>query len=184
MPEAVVDEPDPKVVLAARGGDLAAFEILVRRYQPDVWRLCYQLVRNEHVAEDVTQDAFVRAFRFIRRYRAESRFSTWLFTIARNCAMDELRRSQRRARLAGRIEGEAPPPGRIEQTNVEVREVLAHLPLDLREPIVLIDMFGLSYREVAAVMRVPEGTVKSRVHRGREQLARELDPARERENEG
>jgi RNA polymerase sigma-70 factor, ECF subfamily len=184
MPEAVVDEPDPQVVVAARSGDLSAFEALVRRYQGDVWRLCFQLLRNEHLADDVTQDAFVRAFRFMRRYRAESKFSTWLFSIARNCAMDELRRSARRARLASRVESEMQPHGRSEQTQVEVRELLAHLPLALREPVVLIDMFGMSYREVGIVMRLPEGTVKSRVHRAREQLAKQLDQAWEQGREG
>jgi RNA polymerase sigma-70 factor, ECF subfamily len=184
MREAVVDEPDPKVVTAARSGDLGAFETLVRRYQGDIWRLCFQLVHDEHLADDITQDTFVRAFRFMRRYRAESKFSTWLFSIARNCAMDEMRRSARRSRLARRVESEAPPRARTDQTSIEVRDVLANLPLGLREPIVMIDMFGMSYREVAAVLRVPEGTVKSRVHRGRQQLARQLEPPWEQGHEG
>jgi RNA polymerase sigma-70 factor, ECF subfamily len=184
MPEVVVDEPDPQVVLAAQSGDLGAFEILVRRYQGDVWRMSFQLLRDEHLADDIAQDTFVRAFRFMRRYRAESKFSTWLFSIARNCAMDELRRSARRTRLARRVESEPQPPGRAEGTAVEVREALGGLPIGLREPIVLIDMFGMSYREVAAVMSIPEGTVKSRVHRGREELARRLTPVTEQTNEG
>jgi RNA polymerase sigma-70 factor, ECF subfamily len=184
MPEAVVDEPDPKVVAAARSGDLGAFEVLVRRYQGDIWRLCYQLLRDEHLADDVTQDTFVRAFRFMRRYRAESKFSTWLFSIARNCAVDELRRSSRRSKLAHRVQAEAPSDLRTDQTIVEVRDVLAQLPLGLREPVVMIDMFGMSYREVSVALGVPQGTVKSRVHRAREQLARRLAPASEQGNEG
>jgi RNA polymerase sigma-70 factor (ECF subfamily) len=184
MPEAVVDEPDPQVVQAARSGDLDAFETLVRRYQGDVWRLSYQLVRDETVAEDVTQDTFMRVFRFMRRYRADSKFSTWLFSVARNCAIDELRRTARRTRLSQRAEAETQGFVRPDQVGVEVREVLGQLPIALREPVVLIDMFGMSYREVARVLNVPEGTVKSRVHRAREQLAHVLSPLREQEHEG
>jgi RNA polymerase sigma-70 factor, ECF subfamily len=176
MPEAVVDEPDPQVVQAARSGDLSAFETLVRRYQSDVWRLSFHMVRNETVADDVTQDAFVRAFRFMHRYRGESRFSTWLFSIARNCAIDELRRSTRRSRVVQRAEAEFDLGEAGDEISIEIRELIGRLPLDVREPIVLIDMFGMSYREVAKVMRVPEGTVKSRVHRGREILAGQLSP--------
>jgi RNA polymerase sigma-70 factor, ECF subfamily len=184
MAEAVVDEPDPQVVQAARSGDLRAFEALVRRYQGDVWRLSFHLVRDDSLADDITQDTFMRVFRFMRRYRADSKFSTWLFSIARNCAMDELRRSARRARLRGRVEAETQGYVRGEHTGVEVRDVLAQLPLGLREPVVMIDMFGMSYREVAEILAVPEGTIKSRVHRAREQLASQLSPPGEQENEG
>ena len=75
-----MEEPDPQVVAAAGRGDVAAFEILVRRYQGDVWRLAVHLLHDESLADDVTQEAFVRAFRFLPRYRGEAKFSTWLFT--------------------------------------------------------------------------------------------------------
>jgi RNA polymerase sigma-70 factor (ECF subfamily) len=171
---AVVDEPDPQVVAAARRGDTAAFEQLVRRYQPDVWRLSFHLVHDRGLADDVTQDAFVRAFRFLRRYRGDARFTTWLFAITRNCALDELRRSGRRKKISDLLERQ-PHAARPDQTTgIEVREALAALPVELREPIVLIDMFGCSYKDVASMMKLPEGTVKSRVHRGREVLVESL----------
>ena len=174
--EGSVDEPDPEVVSAARGGDLAAFETIVRRYQGDVWRLCFHLLRNAASADDATQDAFVRVFRFIRRYRGDSKFSTWLFQIARNCAVDELRRAGRRSTLVRRAGGpEVPSPDTT--VGVEVREALASLPMELRESVVLIDVFGLPYREAARILRLPEGTVKSRVHRARESLATALRAA-------
>jgi RNA polymerase sigma-70 factor, ECF subfamily len=169
-----VDEPEPGVVAAARGGDLGAFEALVRRFQGDVWRLAFHLVRNEDLADDVTQDAFVRAYRFLARYRGDSKFSTWLFSVTRNCALDELRRASRRRRMSSRLGAEPVPPPPEHGAGVEVREALAALPLELREPVVLIDMFGVSYREVAAMLHVPEGTVKSRVHRARALLAAAL----------
>src|ERR687891_179275 len=172
--EGALDEPDPQVVEAARRGDLGAFERLVRRYQGDVWRLSVHLVHDETLADDVTQNAFVRAFRFLPRYRGESKFSTWLFTIARNCAVDELRRTSRQDRIVRRADAQpdrAPPD---HTTRIEVREALGDLPPNLREPVVLIDMFGMSYQEVARVLGIPQGTVKSRVHRARELLAAAL----------
>ena len=165
-----MDEPQPQVVAAARAGDLDAFGQLVRRYQGDVWRLSYRLVHNRTAADDVTQDAFVRAYRFLPRYRGDSKFSTWLFSITRNCAVDELRRSERRRRLAGELESHAATSS-DHGTRLEVAEALASLPRGLREPVVLIDMFGVSYAEVAEMLEVPLGTVKSRVHRARELLA-------------
>src|ERR687891_1119168 len=175
-PEGALDEPDPQVVEAARRGDLGAFERLVRRYQGDVWRLSFHLVRDETLADDITQNAFVRAFRFLRRYRGESKFSTWLFTITRNCAVDEMRRSYRQDRIARRADSEPDRVPADQTSRIEVREALADLPANLREPVVLIDMFGMSYREVSVILRVPEGTVKSRVHRARELLAAALRP--------
>lgn len=180
-----MEEPDPQVVAAARRGDVAAFEILVRRYQGDVWRLAVHLLHDDSLADDVTQEAFVRAFRFLPRYRGEAKFSTWLFTIARNCANDEMRRSGRRKNLQGRLDQERPRPPADESVALEVREALAALPMDLREPVVLIDMFGASYAEVAGILGAPVGTVKSRVHRARSTLARSLlAKRRERAGEG
>ncbi len=169
-------EPEPEVIRAAQRGDLGAFEEIVRRYQADLWRLALHLTHNETSAHDVTQEAFVRAYRFLSRYRGDSRFSTWLVSITRNCALDEIRKGERHRRITARLEAEpvAAKELREEGLGMEVREALALLPLELREPIVLIDVLGTSYREVAAIVGAPVGTVKSRVHRGREQLARWL----------
>lgn len=176
-----MDEPDPKLVAAARDGSLRAFEELVRRYQGQVWRLSFQLLRDETLADDVTQDAFVRAYRFLSRYRGDSKFTTWMFTITRNCALDELRRAGRRRHLSEKLGSERDEARSDHAVGVEVREAVSALPLELREPIVLIDMFGLSYREVSAMVRAPVGTVKSRVHRARELLSIALLPHREEE---
>ena len=171
-----MDEPDPGLVGAARGGDTGAFENLVRLYQGHVWRLALHLLHDPDLASDATQEAFVRAFRFLPRYRGDSRFSTWLFSIARNCALDEARKAGRRRRITDRAEAEPLPASKEVGVAIEVREALSSLPLDLREPVVMIDMFGISYKEVAAILEMPEGTVKSRVHRAREMLARSLTP--------
>lgn len=169
-----LDEPDPQILNAARKGDARAFETLVRAYQVDVWRLCLHLMGNPAQADDVTQDAFVRIFRFLPRYRGDSRFSTWVFAIARNCALDEMRKTKRRQLLLDRAHLQRQVQHVEQSSLVEVRDALAALSLELREPIVLIDMLGESYRDAAIVLGVPEGTVKSRVHRGRLQLAEAL----------
>ena len=178
-----MNEPDPEVVRAAQSGDVAAFEQIVRSFQGEIWRLCVQLLRDESLADDVTQDAFVRAYRFLPRYRGESKFSTWLFSISRNCALDEIRRSGRRRRMRARLEAEPVRPAGDPTVAIEVRESLGALQLDLREPVIFIDIFGCSYAEVASILGLPVGTVKSRVHRGREQLAAMLRDPREATNE-
>lgn len=167
-----MEEPDPQVVADAKSGDLRAFEVLVRKYQADVYRFALHLLSHRATAEDVTQETFVRAYRFLRRYRGDARFSTWLFSIARNCVQDEYRRAGRRARLVTRLEEREVTEPRLDTvTPLEVREALQSLPHDLLEPVVMIDIFGLSYREAARALGSPEGTVKSRVHRARERLA-------------
>jgi RNA polymerase sigma-70 factor (ECF subfamily) len=178
-----VEEPDPQVVLEAQRGKPAAFETLVRAYQAPVWRLVHQLVRDEQLAEDVTQEAFLRAYRFLPRYRGDSRFSTWLLSVARNCAMDELRRFERRQRLVERLRARPQQPAFDTGLPLEVQEIVAALPAELREPIVLIDMLGVPYAEVAVILKTPVGTIKSRVHRGRLLLAEALQPGDEEVNE-
>jgi RNA polymerase sigma-70 factor (ECF subfamily) len=181
--EGALDEPDPQVLSSARSGDTAAFEVLVRAYQADVWRLCLHLTGDRGLADDVTQDAFIRVFRFLPRYRAESRFSTWVFAIARNCAIDELRRSKRRQVLTDRARMEREVANVEHASSVEVRDAIAALPLELREAIVLIDMLGESYKDAARVLGTPEGTIKSRVHRGRHQLAEMLGAEEEKNHD-
>jgi RNA polymerase sigma-70 factor, ECF subfamily len=166
-----VDEPDPQVLNSARRGDQRAFGELVRAYQGDVWRLCMHLTGDRALADDITQDAFVRAFRFLPRFRGEAKFSTWMFTIARNCALDEMRRSKRRQLLAEKAHMYAQVQTAEQSSGLEVRDALKSLPIELREPVALIDMLGESYRDAAKILGVPEGTVKSRVHRARLQLA-------------
>ena len=179
-----MEDPHPRVLGAARRGDTGAFEELVRIYQADIWRLCFHLLGSHSLADDVTQDAFIRAYRFLPRYRGDSKFSTWLFSIARNCALDELRRAGRRRRVEDALESQPRPKPAEPTLAIEVREAVAALDLDLREPLVLIDVMGQSYAEVAEAMRLPLGTVKSRVHRARDLLGKALgDHIQESTNE-
>ena len=172
--EGALDEPDPQILSSARRGDPAAFETLVRALQADVWRLCLHLTGDRGLADDVTQDAFVRVYRFLPRYRGDSKFSTWVFAIARNCALDELRKKKRRQNLFDKAKMQ-PEVTQVEHsTGVEVRDALEDLPIELREAIVMIDVLGESYRDAAKALAIPEGTVKSRVHRARLNLAEAL----------
>jgi RNA polymerase sigma-70 factor (ECF subfamily) len=183
--EVEVQEPDPQLVNAAKAGDLHAFERIVRRYQTDVLRLALHVVHDMGAAEDATQETFIRAFRFLRRYRGDSKFSTWLFSIARNCALDEVRRSARGGSPKPDFDTDEAARESHPQVGVEIREALSELPLELREAVILIDMFGMSYREASLVVRIAEGTVKSRVHRARQLLIETLSPAeQERHGEG
>jgi len=154
----------------AREGDLSAFEELVRMYQADVWRFAYHLTRDRTLADDVTQEAFLRAFRFLRTFRGDSRFASWLFRIARNCGMDALR--SRRSHLSREHPAPVGPSDPV--ARAELAAALRSVSEEHREPFLLIEVFGLSYREAADVLQIKVGTVKSRMHRARLALIRAL----------
>jgi len=163
-----VHDPDPRILARARAGDLGAFEELVRSFQADVFRFACHLTRDRSIAEDVTQEAFIRAFRFLHTFRGDCRFSSWLLRITRNCGMDALRARSHRAE---REQGGAPPTGQTDPVaRAELEAALASVSEEHREPFMLIEVFGLSYREAADVLQLPVGTVKSRMHRARRAL--------------
>lgn len=158
-----MQDPDPRTLGRAREGDLGAFEELVRMYQADVWRFAYHFTRDRSLAEDVTQEAFLRAFRFLRSFRGDSKFTSWLFRIARNCAMDAIR--ARKSHLAKEPLPTMGPPD--PEARVELHAALEAVSDEHREPFMLIEVFGLSYQEAADVLHLRVGTVKSRMHRAR-----------------
>lgn len=169
-------DPDPRTITAAQRGDTDAFESIVRRYQPEVWRLAVHIVRDERLAEDVVQEAFVRVFRFLPRFKGDSAFTTWLYSITRNCALDVLKSSGRQTRVTERlsethIETQVDPSLRF-----DIKQAITALPLELREPLVLVDLFEITYAEVSGILGVPTGTVKSRVFRARSILVKALGP--------
>ncbi|MFP3902595.1 MAG: RNA polymerase sigma factor, partial [Acidimicrobiia bacterium] len=166
-----MEEPDPAVVRAASAGDLDAFEQIVRAYQQQVWRFLRRMLGDDGLAEDVAQETFLRLFRRLSTFSFQSKLSTWVFQIARNAALDELRRRQRRDRTLTRLRRRpavASPP----DVPAEIGAALASLPPPLREALVVIEVLGLRYREAAAVLDIPEGTVKRRVFDARVRLHR------------
>lgn len=163
-----MQEPDPVLIRAAAAGDLDAFEQLVRRYQEPVWRFLRGLVSDRALAEDLAQETFLRAFHRLDTFGFRSRFSTWLFQIARNLAVDALRSRERRRALPFRIGPPAPPPG-IE-LGTELATAVDTLSPKLREALLLVEVMGFSCREAAAVLGIPDGTVKSRLFHARRHL--------------
>jgi RNA polymerase sigma-70 factor, ECF subfamily len=168
-----VREPEPETVRRARAGDPVAFEDLVRAHQADVYRLALHLVRDRQTAEDVTQEAFLHAYKSLRRFRGQSRFSTWLYRITRNCAVDAIRRRERQRRLVERSAEEHLEPD--PSLRAALSSALDGLPSELREGFVLIGVFGLSYREAAQILGLFPGTLKSRMHRARHLLIEALE---------
>lgn len=161
-------EPEPEVVARARRGDLDAFEELVRSCQAPIYRFALRMVRDPATAEDVTQEAFLRAYRMLPRFRGEAKFTTWLYRIARNAAVDTMRRGAHQRRLAERAE---PPPAADDPAlRMTIAAAVDGLPPHLREAFVLIEVMGLSYREATVVLGVPSGTLKSRMHAARRTL--------------
>jgi RNA polymerase sigma factor (sigma-70 family) len=174
-----VREPEPETIARARGGDLSAFESLVREYQADVWRFAYQLTRNRATAEDVTQEAFIHAYRAIDSYRGQAKFTSWLLRIARNCAIDSYRKSHREQPTSGEELGRErdetlAPVSVASEDRLRIEAAVRRLPRELREPFVVIEVLGFNYLEASAILAVKVGTIKSRMHRARAALVREL----------
>ncbi len=177
------DTPDLDLIARARQGDLAAFNVLVERYQTGAYNLCLRLLGAPAPAEDAAQEAFISAYRSLDRFRGGS-FRAWLFRIASNACYDELRR--RKARPATSLdragdEDERPiePPDtapsmeeRAANTELHraLEDALAQLPREQRLAVVLCDVQGFDYAEIAQTMRVSLGTVKSRISRARSRL--------------
>jgi RNA polymerase sigma-70 factor (ECF subfamily) len=173
-----VREPEPETIGRARDGDLRAFESLVRDYQADLWRFAYHLTRDRAMAEDVTQEAFLKAFRAIASYRGQAKFSSWLLRIARNCAIDAYRKTRREMPVPDQdelpaIDAGSRAPGPSED-RMRIDQAIRRLPMSLREPFVVIEVLGFNYREASAILGTRIGTVKSRMHRARSLLIREL----------
>jgi RNA polymerase sigma-70 factor, ECF subfamily len=161
-------DPDPRVVQRACRGDLEAFEDLVREFQADAYRFARHLVRDPHLAEDATQEAFLRAYRFLGTFRGDRKFGSWLFAIVRNCAMDALRRQ--RGGWSPLDEETWARSVADPSARVELQAALGAVSTDHRETFLLVEVFGLSYQEAADVLGVAVGTVKSRMFRAREAL--------------
>lgn len=172
-------EPEPDTIRAAAGGDQAAYAEIVRGLQAPVWRFLRHLVSDAALAEDLTQETFIRVYRKLGSFRHRAKFSTWVFQIARNAGIDEIRSRQRRSRLVQVLRPDRPPIRPGPETQAEVEAALASLSPKLREAFLMIEVLGLSYREAGQTAGVPEGTVKSRVHHARAGLVEWLEAAEE-----
>jgi RNA polymerase sigma-70 factor (ECF subfamily) len=164
-----MEEPEPALIRAAAAGDQGAFAELVRAYQAQVWRFLRHLLGDPALAEDVTQETFIRVFLKLRTFHFRSKFSTWVFSVARNAGIDAIRSRNRRSRLA---DGLVPltSTGGGPDRSLELETAIATLSPKLREAFLLVEVMGMRHHEVAGVLKIPEGTVKSRVFHARSHL--------------
>lgn len=183
--------PDLTLVQRVQQGDRRAFDQLVLRYQHKVLKLVMRYMRNHAEAEDIAQEAFLKAYRAIHSFRGDSAFYTWIYRIAINTAKNALVAAKRRPldydldlqdpeqnERNGRLRDEATPESLLltDEIRQTVDAAIGALPEDLRRAVVLREYEGLSYEEIAAVMGCPVGTVRSRIFRAREAIDRQLRP--------
>ncbi|HEY5785461.1 MAG TPA: RNA polymerase sigma factor SigM [Microlunatus sp.] len=182
VPAADSIAPSDADLLAAHvTGDPNAFTTLVHRHQHRLWAVALRMMRNPHDAADALQDAYLAAFRRADGFRGDARVSTWLHRIVVNACLDRLRKQQRRQaeqplpadpdRSAELVAESAPDPVEQQELRLDLAAALAQLNDDQRVALVLVDVEGYPVDEVAAILGVPAGTVKSRCARGRARLA-------------
>ncbi len=201
MPRPVLDLPnlpDADVVSLAQRGNEGAFRELIRRYERPVFSLIYRMVRDSAAAEDLAQDSFIKVLNHLDKYRPEFKFSSWLFKIANNVAIDFLRRRQLDT-ISMDGSPHAGSASEVEATSFElsddaespldelasrelgaiIEQAIAKLRPEYRNCIMLRHVEGRSYEEIAATLDLPLGTVKTYIHRARHQLREALEHLRE-----
>lgn len=175
---------DAELVRLAQCGDQAAFGQLVERYQKQVYNLALRMVNQEQDALDLSQEALVRAWRALPGFRADARFSTWLYRLTSNVCIDFLRAQKNRRTVSLTVEEDEeaqqwqlpdPAPGPEQQTLEreearQIRRAMERLSPEQRQILTLRSIHGLSYGEIGQIMELKEGTVKSRLNRTRQQL--------------
>jgi RNA polymerase sigma-70 factor (ECF subfamily) len=197
---AVLSLSDEDLMARAALDDTKAFTELVRRYQTRVVHLVSRLLNDREVSEDIAQEVFVRVHLHRRNYRTGSKFSTWLFTIAANLAKNEMRRRKRRRNWSSLDEmqetlkdaslqfadkkANRQEDMEREQLSGVVGEAIATLPDRYRIALVLRDIEGLAYEEIGLALKIPGGTVRSRINRARLMLKRKLEPWLRRDDIG
>jgi RNA polymerase sigma-70 factor (ECF subfamily) len=182
---------DSKLVKRVQKGDKGAFDLLVLKYQHKIVNLVMRYVRDPELALDITQEAFIKAYRAIPRFRGDSAFYTWMYRIAVNTAKNHLA-AQRRRPMDVDLDLQDPEQydlhAKLRETDTpegvtlgkELKEIveraIAALPEDLRTAIILRELEGMSYEEIAQTMECPVGTVRSRIFRARDAIAKKVGP--------
>jgi len=186
--QAAKQPTDEELIARFQKGDAYAFDLLVKRYKDPLLNFTYRFIGDLVEAEDIVQETFYRVFKNKHYYKEVAKFSTWIYTIAGNLAKTELRRRKRRKIFS--IHKETPMEKELEipdlRTDPEkevntivteklIQKAISNLPKKFRQVIVLRDIQGFSYEEISSIIKVPLGTVKSRVNRARLKLQEDLD---------
>jgi RNA polymerase sigma-70 factor (ECF subfamily) len=182
---------DKKLVKRVQKGDKGAFDLLVLKYQHKIVNLVMRYVRDPDLALDITQEAFIKAYRALPRFRGDSAFYTWMYRIAVNTAKNHLA-AQRRRPMDVELDMQDPEQydlhAKLKETDTpegvtlsnELKEIveraIASLPEDLRTAIILRELEGMSYEEIAQTMECPVGTVRSRIFRARDAIGKKVGP--------
>ena len=182
---------DSKLVKRVQKGDKGAFDLLVLKYQHKIVNLVMRYVRDPELALDITQEAFIKAYKALPRFRGDSAFYTWMYRIAVNTAKNHLAAQRRRPvdveldlqdpeqyDLHARLRETDTPEGVTlsNELNEAVGRAIAALPEDLRTAIILRELEGMSYEEIAQTMECPVGTVRSRIFRARDAISKKVGP--------
>lgn len=190
------DHREEVLVKRAKQGDMRAFEELILQHEKMVYNLALRMMKQSEAAKDISQEVFLKAYRNIRNFNERSQFSTWLYRITTNTCIDELRKCQRKSSISLEEETEGEEGGiprqiaaagdtpeesllRMEQRS-EILQALNKLSPEHRAAVIFRDVRGLSYEEIAEILEIGLGTVKSRISRGRAQLKQEILKIRER----
>ena len=189
-------ESEAVIIEQARRGDPLAWEKLVVRYTKRIYNICYRFVSRADLAEDLTQEVFIKIYRNLNSYHSESgNFLTWIISVTRNLLIDHYRQSKddritistdtstddEELSLLDRIQSDTPSPQvgiERQEKNSILKYGLNLLSPELREAVILRDLEELSYLEIGQILKIPDGTVKSRINRGRVELAKHLQKFR------
>jgi RNA polymerase sigma-70 factor (ECF subfamily) len=179
------------LIKRSKNGDIGAFEDLIEEYQQKVFNIALRMLGNYEDASDIAQEVFIKVFRAIKGFKGKSSFSTWLYRIATNTCLDELRKRKNKkvlyidedikledSDLQRQIEDDSPTPDVIaekKEIGAIVNEAIDKLSDEHKAAIILRDIQGFSYLEIAEILNCPEGTVKSRINRGRRTLKELLE---------
>jgi RNA polymerase sigma-70 factor (ECF subfamily) len=175
---------DEELVAAFQGGDVAAFDTLVHRWERKIQGAIYRMLRSDDEARDLCQETFLKAFRGLGNFRGQAQFSSWLYQIALNLCRDRMRRRKTRTFVSLEETGEPMPADRgasvfelVENRDLSrrVAAAIATLPEEQREAIILKEYEGRTFPEIAEILDVPVSTVKTRLYRGLDQLRRKLE---------
>ncbi len=181
---------ETKLIEQSQLGNIESFEKLIIRYQDQAYRTAYRILGNPEDAKDATQESFIKIYRSLKGFKLQSNFSTWMYRIIHNTCLDMIRKRKRRQEIPIEIKEhqnkddykiplEDPKDGPealldYHQLKEQVESEILKLPVEYRGVIILRDIEGLSYQEIAEALEISEGTVKSRLNRGRTQLRQHL----------